>query len=50
MSGLLFGVKPADPLTLAGVSIVLGAAGLSACYLPALRASRVDLLQALGRQ
>ena len=50
MSGLLFGVKPADPLTLAGVSIVLGAAGLSACYLPALRASRVDPLQALGRQ
>jgi putative ABC transport system permease protein len=50
MSGLLFGVEPADPLTLAGVSIVLGAAGLSACYLPALRASRVDPLQALGRQ
>jgi predicted permease len=49
MSGLLFGVKPTDPLTMAGVSIVLGAAGLLACYLPAMRASRVDPVQALRR-
>jgi predicted permease len=48
MSGLLFGVKPTDPLTMFGVSIVLGVIGLLACYLPALRASRVDPVQALS--
>jgi ABC-type antimicrobial peptide transport system permease subunit len=47
MSGLLFGVKSTDPLTMAGVSIVLGSVGLLACYLPALRASRVHPVQSL---
>jgi ABC-type antimicrobial peptide transport system permease subunit len=42
LRGLLFGVTPYDPATLAGVAAVLGAIGLAACWLPAARAARVD--------
>jgi putative ABC transport system permease protein len=44
---LLFGVGRFDPLTFAGVSIVLGLAALAATYLPARRAARVDPMTAL---
>jgi putative ABC transport system permease protein len=44
---LLFEVKPADPLTFATVSLVLVAAALLACWLPARRAARVDPMKAL---
>ena len=40
--GLLFGVAPHDPLTLAGVALLMAAIGLGACWLPALRAARID--------
>jgi putative ABC transport system permease protein len=46
-SGFLFGVRPADPPTFAGVAVLLLAAALAACYLPARRATRVDPLTAL---
>ena len=42
MQGLLFGVAPHDPLTLAGVIVVLAVVGVAACYLPAVRAARVQ--------
>ena len=42
MAGLLFGVQPADPATLAAVACVLGVTAVGASYLPARRASRVD--------
>lgn len=42
MAGLLFGVPPTDPATFAGVALLLAAAALLACWIPARRASRVD--------
>ncbi|MGB6689567.1 MAG: ABC transporter permease [Terracidiphilus sp.] len=47
MRGLLFGVRAWDLPTLAGVSIVLGAAALVASYLPARRAAKVNPVDAL---
>jgi ABC-type antimicrobial peptide transport system permease subunit len=44
---LLFGVAPHDPTTLAGVGLLLAAAGLAACWIPAARAARVDPAVAL---
>ncbi|HAV63287.1 MAG TPA: ABC transporter permease, partial [Verrucomicrobiales bacterium] len=42
LRGLLFEVKPTDPLTLLTVILVLAVVALLACWLPARRASRVD--------
>ncbi|MGO9259985.1 MAG: FtsX-like permease family protein [Bryobacteraceae bacterium] len=44
---LLYGVRPAEPLLLAAVSLLLLPASLAAMYLPARRASRVDPMVAL---
>ncbi len=47
LASLLFEVTPADPLTLAAVSLLLLAAAASAAWLPARRAARVSPLAAL---
>jgi predicted permease len=47
LKSLLFGVEPLDPLTFALVPPLLLAVSLLACYLPAIRATRIDPMQAL---
>jgi len=47
LGGLLYGVAPSDSTVYAFVSVVLVAAGVTATWLPARRAGRVDPLQLL---
>ena len=47
MTGLLYGVRPTDPLTFVVVALLLIGVALLACYIPARRALRVDPLVAL---
>jgi predicted permease len=42
MRGLLFGVAPHDPATLIGVAVTMAVIGILACWIPALRAARID--------
>jgi ABC-type antimicrobial peptide transport system permease subunit len=47
MRALLYDLSPHDPATYAWIVAVVAAVALLASYLPARRATRVDLLQAL---
>jgi len=45
--GMLYGVQPTDPSVLAAVCLMLGTASIVACLVPAVRATRVNPVDAL---
>jgi putative ABC transport system permease protein len=47
MKSMIFGVDATDPLTFAIIAVLLLLVALSACHLPARRATKVDPLTAL---
>jgi ABC-type antimicrobial peptide transport system permease subunit len=47
ISGQLYGLKPADPATIAGAILLLAAVGALAGYIPARRATKIDPAVAL---
>lgn len=47
MASMLFNVSATDPVTFAGVSLLLMLVAVAACYFPARRAMRVDPMVAL---
>jgi predicted permease len=47
LAGLLYGIKPGDPLTFCALALFLAGVALVSCYLPAQRAASTDPMKAL---
>jgi putative ABC transport system permease protein len=47
MGSLVYGIAPADPVSVVGAALVFGAAAFLACLVPARRATRIDPMAAL---
>jgi putative ABC transport system permease protein len=50
IGSFLWGVSASDPLTFATAAVALAVIGLLACYVPALRALRVQPVDALRNE
>lgn len=50
VTSLLYGIQPNDPIHLAAAVILLAVCTISAAYLPALRAARLDPMEALREE
>jgi ABC-type antimicrobial peptide transport system permease subunit len=50
VEGMLFGVAPNDPTTLGAVALLMVTVGVTAAWVPAMRASRVQPVEALRQE
>jgi putative ABC transport system permease protein len=50
LRSMLYGIGPTDPAVFASAVLLLGAAALGACWLPARRASRIDPVDTLRHE